>query len=297
MIKKALFTVFVLCSVFSAQAKKPEQPIPWRQNITMLVVPREPQVVEVALDVTRYYPVLLVCYQPMPSGLLLHAWNGKGWVAVSEEEYANGTFFSTPPKRAVIVESEQTPAPDSLIPDGSWCPRGFRLSSTDRRVLIHLLGRQFNFPYRYWLQFSKRYNYEIEEINPTLINIVWWHYRGDKLLPALKERDYEADMSFWQPLEISQPEPIEPVQLIEPESVEPAETPAEEPEPQKEIEEETEQEITVDTPEEKAMVGSTNDIEKIIQELSEPAEAPAQKFDPFSTNDVPAAELVPLPTE
>jgi hypothetical protein len=279
MLKKFIVTLFLLSNAVAAQAQESGSSVPWRENITMLAVPREPQTVQVALDISRHYPVLLVCYQPMQKEPVLHAWNGDGWVAVSPEEYVNGTFFTTPPQQAVIVESELRPAPGILVPDGTWCKEGYRLRSTDRRVLIHLLGRHFNFPYRNWSRFAKRYEYKIEEINPSLTNVFWWHYRGDEVLPALKARDFEADMDFWQPLEITAAEPVEPVDLKAPEPVMPAEEPA------------------GSAAKPAASSASVEEIAKTLGEADPPADAPVQEMDPFSTNDVPAAVLVPLPTE
>ncbi|MBC8207037.1 MAG: hypothetical protein ISR85_00640 [Kiritimatiellales bacterium] len=293
MFKKALLTVLVLLGAISLYAQ--EEEIPWRQNITMLVVPREPLAIQVAQDISRRYPVLLVCYQSTPAEPVLHAWNGKSWVPVATADYVNGTFFTHRPRHAVIVEAEGQPAPDILIPDGTWCESGNRLTSTDTRVMIHLLGRYFDFPYRYWMQFSKRYGYTLEEINPALINVFWWHYRADEAIAAFKARDFDLDMDKWFFLDITPPEPIEPVVIkAEPETLPPAETPAEEM-----IEEPTEipaeaipmdDEVTVD----ETIIDVTETAPEVaIEEVA----APVVEINPFSTNDIPAAELIVLPAE
>ncbi|MDH3345937.1 MAG: hypothetical protein OEL75_02010, partial [Kiritimatiellaceae bacterium] len=225
MFKKLILTILFLLSAFNLYA---QEEIPWRQNITMLVVPREPLAVQVAQDIAMRYPILLVCYQQTGHSVVLHAWNGEAWVQVSGEDYINGTFFTHRPQHAVIVERDDQPAPKGLVPDGIWCEHGNRLSTTSPRAMIHLLGRHFDFPYRYWMQFSKRYNYALEEINPSLINVYWWHYRGDQVRPALAMRDFDRDMNNWHDLEITPPEPVEPVLIeAEPEFIEPAEIPAE----------------------------------------------------------------------
>ena len=261
----------------------------------MLVVPREPLAVQVAQDISRRYPVLLVCYQVTPAEPVLHAWNGKSWVPVTTADYVNGTFFTHRPRHAVIVEPEGSPAPEILIPDGTWCESGNRLTSTNTRVMIHLLGRYFDFPYRYWVQFSKRYNYTLEETNPALINVPWVHYRGDKIVPAFKKRDSDLDMDKWFFLDITPPEPIEPVVIeAEPEALPPAEIPAEEL-----IEEPAEEPVELPAEEPAATV------EEIVVELTETVPnvvieevtAPAVEVSPFSTNDIPAAELIVLPAE
>jgi len=146
--KKLLYILLALTGALTLAAQ--EEKIPWQKDITMLMVPRDPVVVQVARDVAQNYPVLLVCYQQIPeTGTpLLHAWDGSDWVSVTLKSYTNGTFFTTPPQHTVIVENEGQPAPDVLVPNESWCDSGNRLSSTDTRVLIHLLGRHFNLPYQ-----------------------------------------------------------------------------------------------------------------------------------------------------
>lgn len=326
MFKKALVSILVLFGACSLYAQEKEI-IPWRQNITMLVVPREPMAIQLAQDISRRYPTLLVCYQTTPAQTVLHAWNGEEWLGISDVDYTNGTFFTHRPRRAVIVEKENNSAPELLIPDGTWCNEISRISSTDTRVMIHLLGRHFDFPYRYWMQFAKRYNYELEEINPALINVPWIHYRGDEIIAAFKARDDERDMDKWSTLNITSPEPIEPVLMEEdPGDLPPAEIPAEKTEnelggmsdkdvinelvemPTNEtIEVETQPkhvEITVETAAPEAPSIERKEVEKELS-LPEPVEKTAPELmkeiqetveedgvNLFSTNDVPAAEVI-----
>jgi len=256
-------------------------------NITMLIVPREARPVQIAQDIAYYYPTLLLTYNQTPEGLALHAWNGSAWVSVSPEDYRTGAFFMTSPRRCVIVDSEEAPAPEALIPDGTWCPAGKRLASTDPRVLIHLLGRYFDFPQRRWKLFAKRYDYTIDEINPAMINIQWWHYSADVYLDKLRKRQLSRDMDKWYDLGITPPVPVYPAPM--------------------------EDDLLGDLPalpEAPAMAepaGTTNEksaVEEILEELDEKAEpvtAPettveTNAVNPFSTEDMPEAEIV-LPKE
>ena len=301
MIKKTVLSVLVLLGAVNLYAQE-EEIIPWRENITMLVVPRESQVIQVVQDISRRYPVLLVCYQSTPAEPVLHAWNGESWVGVSTTDYTNGTFFTHRPRHTVIVEKEGRPAPELLIPDGTWCDSGNRLTSADTRVMIHLLGRHFDFPYRYWMQFSKRYNYALEDINPALINVLWWHYRGDKVIAAFKARDFDRDMDKWIDLEITPPAPIEPVMMeAEPEALPPSELPAFElpaeeviDEPVKLPAEEPIVEVEAVQPEPVSAETVEKTVAEIMEEISE--KAPTAEITLFSTNDIPPAELI-LPAE
>lgn len=300
MFKKALLPILVLLGAFSLYAQE-EETISWRKDITLLLVPREPTTIQVAQDISRRYPVLLVCYQQTQSGVSLYAWNGAGWVTVSNEDYVNGTFFTNRPRHMVIVEKEDQPAPEALIPDGFWCANGNRLTSTAPRVVIHLLGRYFDFPYRYWMQFSKRYDYALEQINPGLINVFWWHYRGDKVLPAMKARDLEADMEKWLFLDITPPVPVEPVMIEEePEALPVVEIPAEEVVEILEIEPDPAME-TLDEVSQSDVDNVTAVMESIESQEAKTLDAevpavetnpPVIEVDPFSADDIPAAVVV-----
>jgi hypothetical protein len=226
----------------------------WRSepDITMLVVPRQPEPVRIAQDMAARRPVLLVTYQTVADDDVdIRAWNGDAWVSVSPEAYQSGDFFSTPPSHTILVQSKTAPAPDLLIPDGSWCTSGNRLTSTEPRVMLHLLGRYFDISYNDWKALSWRYRLPLNVINPGQVNIPWWHFRGEDINRMREERNLAADMENWFLLDIEPPEPVEPVDLEPEPDVEPAETPAAEP-----TEEDAEKE---DLPE-----GSADDDESVL---------------------------------
>jgi len=237
-----------------------------KNEITMLIVPRDAKTIQLAKDIADAYPVLLVVYRQTGGVLDLHAWNGESWVAVSVEDYTNGTFFANAPKHAILIQPGRVSVPDMLTPSGVWCQSGNRLLSTDPRVLIHLLGRHFDFPYRHWKELADRYGYTLEQVNPALINVYWWHYRGDVVRNKLAQRDPEADLDQWYALEIIPP-PAPPV-----------EEPAEE-------EAETEPEPVIAEPAEEAPVEAEE------TEVEEPA---TEK--PLPVEEVPAAPAEEPPT-
>jgi hypothetical protein len=205
MFKKLVLLTVMALSVLSLPAQA------WRNDeITMLVMPREAIPLQIAQDISRRYPVLIVSYQLSRGGVKLHAWTGDNWVPVSVAEYTNGTFFAVRPIAAVVVEPKKFYAPELLNPT-LWCPAFSRITSTDPRTLLHLLGLQFDFPFRHWNQFAKRYGYELEEINPTLHNVHWWHLRGDRFLEKRAKRDFEIDRNQWYALTPMPPEAVEPV--------------------------------------------------------------------------------------
>lgn len=200
----ALATVLVL-SVFLLPAQASQ-----KDYITMLVVPRDVIPIQVGQDISRRYPVLLVSYQLTRGSLKLHAWNGDSWVAVPVEDYTNGTFFATRPKRAILVESEQVHAPDVLVPSRIWCENASRLTSTDPRVMLHLLGLYFDFSFSNWEHLAKRYGYSIEQINPTLKNVHWWNFYSATQPGANAQRDFSADLTKWLDIKTLPLPPIVP---------------------------------------------------------------------------------------
>lgn len=213
-----MFKKLVLLSVAVLSALSLTVQAGWKSKITMLVMPEDKIPLQIAQDISRRYPVLLVSYRLVYGELKLYAWNDETWVSVPVEDYANGTFFANRPSHAIVVEHERFHAPAILTPNSTWCESASRLSSTDPRVLLHLLGLHFDFPFRYWNQLAERYGYALEEINPTLENVHWWNIRGDELVEKRAKRDFALDMDKWHYLEPLPPPAVEPV-LIEKEPV------------------------------------------------------------------------------
>jgi hypothetical protein len=310
MLKKLSLLIVVVLSAISLSAQTLQ-----KDDITMLVVPREKIPLQIAQDISRRYPVVIVSYQQVQGDLQLHAWNGDSWVGVSKEDYTSGTFFTTPPKHAIVLENERMRAPEILVPHSTWCASANRLTSTDPRVMIHLLGLHFDFPFRHWDQFAKRYGYELEEINPALDNVHWWDLRGDILLEKRANRDFSANLDQWYVLE---PIPAPVTEPVIAEATEPmVATPAvpSEPEPGA-----TAVDIKAKAPEpgdirpapaaepsavlkpapvmEPApMIKTAPVIETEKATKPAPAEEPAATVaaDPFSSEEIPAAEIVVPP--
>ena len=286
MFKKTLPLCLVLIYTLTVQVSA-------KNDITMLVVPREAKTIQIAQDIAEHYPILIVCYQQTHNLPKLHAWNGEGWIELSVEDYETGVFFENPPQHAIIIEPENTPSAKLLVPGGLWCENGNRLTTTDPRTMTHLLGLYFNFQHRQWKQLAQAHGFSIADINPNLVNIYWWQYPEKH--PTL---DVDADMSHWLTLDITPPEPVEPIVIEEePEPIAPVETPAIELEIEEElpeiapVEEKTEPIIAAigeAKPEENPLVNEVA-IEEIIEALKA---APEVVLDPFSAKEIPAAEVI-----
>ena len=278
MIKKNVLTILILLSAVCLNAQTNP-----KKEITMLVVPRDAKTIQIAQDIAEHYPVLIVCYQQTHNLPKLHAWNGDGWVDISVEDYETGVFFENPPQHAIIIEPENTPAAEVLVPDGTWCKSGNRLTTTDPRTMIHLLGLYFDFQHRQWKQLAQAHGLSVADINPGLLNIYWWQYPEKR--PTL---DPEDDMDHWLFLDITPPPPVEPVVTEEePIAIAPAEIPAIE----------VEEKLPETAPAEEAPVAKKT-IEELIKALEEAApETQSTVVDPFLATEIPAAEVVLPPTE
>jgi hypothetical protein len=310
MLKKLVLLAVVVLSSLSLPAQAS-----WRnEDITMLVMPCEAIPLQIAQDISRRYPVVIVSYQLVQGELKLHAWNGDSWVAVSIEDYTNGTFFANRPKRAIVVENERLQAPAAVIPNSIWCESATRITSTDPRTLLHLLGLSFDFPFRYWNLFATRYGFSLEQINPTLHNVYWWHLRGDVLVEKRAQRDFSIDLDKWHYLGTLPPPAVVPVAMeAEAAVAAPAapkktgtgatavditakapETPAIKPapaiapvvkaEPVKAVEPAPVVEPVAPAP--------VVEMEPVVETAPAAKTAAVAEADPFSTNEIPAAEIV-----
>jgi len=203
-----VFLLVCLVAVPSYAAKK---------EITLLVVPKEETCMRIALDLANNYPVMVLAYSQLGKTLRIQGWTGTKWVGIRTESYKEGTFFKVGPDRAILIESEDVPLPEQLVPPTSWCPASTKISTAQPRVVLHLLGRYFDFPYEHWKWFAGRYGFTLDEINPEGLNIHWYHRRLDENL--FHKRAYgNDDIQFWVPLTEAIVPVVEVPVLEEPES-------------------------------------------------------------------------------
>lgn len=173
--KWACCMIFVCGIALSATARKEE--------VTLVLVPRDESVKQVGLDLAARYPTLLIGYRILPNNAVsLHGWTGRKWVNVSLEDYAAGNFFQKGPNSALIIEKKGASVPAGLIPPESWCAEVSKITTADVRPLLHLVGQYYDFRHKDWKWFANRYSQEIDAINPEGLNMAWYHKRlGDHL--------------------------------------------------------------------------------------------------------------------
>ena len=188
-IKLILLACFICSMVLSSQARKEE--------ITLIMVPREDPAVQMALDVANRYPSLLISYLVSGNGSVsLHGWTGTQWVNIKPEDFVAGSFFKNGPNSALIIEKDGAPVSDALIPSVDWCSDVAKITTTEIRPLIHLVGQYYNFDFKDWKWFSKRYNQTINAINPEGLNISWYHKQLKEHFEDV-EKEGTSDLQYW----------------------------------------------------------------------------------------------------
>lgn len=208
---KYFFVVAVLCNlVFSAHARKEE--------VTLVMVPREELTVRLGIDLANRYPTLLVSYRVLANGSVsLHGWTGTQWVNIKTEDYEAGSFFKNGPNSALIIEEENTPVPESMIPSEDWCQDVSKVTTTKTRPLIHLVGQYYNFDFKDWQWFSRRYNQPIDAINPENLNMSWYHKRLNDHLGGSDQQGI-SDLQYWESVRQSMTVPDSDLEEVDVES-------------------------------------------------------------------------------
>ena len=165
-----------------------------KDEVTLVLMPRDKILKKVGLDLAKRYPLLFITYKVQPNGSIsLHGWTGSAWVKVTTQEYLAGTFFKNGPTSALIVEKQNVPVPTLLIPPKKWCKEVVKIKTTQLRPLLHLTGRYFDFPYKYWSYFSKRATLPLTDINPENHNLSWYQKSNKQTQYSLKQ-----DLQYWQ---------------------------------------------------------------------------------------------------
>jgi len=169
----------------------------WADEITLLMVPDDPKVVKIGLDITSHHPsILLVKYKlGAQNTARIFGWKGTEWVTISNSNFINGKFFKEGPKKTIIVESDYI-FPNALIPREDWCANVYKISTTQTSSLIHLLGINIGFNNSDWQSFSNIYNLPISKINPNFKGLKWYHRR---LSDVVRSSEYinSEDKKYW----------------------------------------------------------------------------------------------------
>ncbi|MEE9368637.1 MAG: hypothetical protein V3V05_07195 [Pontiella sp.] len=188
---KILYSIILCgCAIAAVHASR-------KDEVTLLMVPREDGAMRVGMDIANRYPTLLLSYKVGNNGAVsLHGWSGKEWVNVELQNFHEGNFFKTGPDSALVIEVEGSPVPETLVPPEGWCGSAYKITTTDVRPLLHLVGQYYDFKYKEWSWFAENYRLPLDAINPEGLNVSWYHKRFNE---HLKKQDAVIgdDLQYW----------------------------------------------------------------------------------------------------
>ena len=152
--KKAIWTLAVAAVVLGGAALTPAAA---QEDAVLLVAPSRFEVMQVAFDVARRYPTVLVSYQGAPDAPTLHVWNGYEWMALALADYQSGAFLQSYPGRTVLLGYDSL-LPASLRSIGSLCDQTTQIPALEKHALVNAIVSYLPFTPSDWRWFAGRYN-------------------------------------------------------------------------------------------------------------------------------------------
>jgi hypothetical protein len=146
----------------------------------LLVAPSRYTVMQVAFDVARRYPTVLVSYQGSGDALALHVWDGTTWIPLTVSDYQSGSFLATYPGRVILVGGDDI-LPVETRKVSAWCDSVAQVPALETSGLVNGIGTILPFTPADWRWFAGRYNL-------TLRNVA-----EDEQLAARRENWYAED--------------------------------------------------------------------------------------------------------
>ena len=119
---------------------------------------------QVAFDVARRYPTVLVSYQGTANEPVLHVWNGYEWMPLALADYQSGAFLQSYPGRTVFLGGDDL-LPASLRDINAWCANSTQIPMLDRHALVNAIGSYLPFTPADWRWFAGRYNLTLKNAN------------------------------------------------------------------------------------------------------------------------------------
>ncbi len=126
-------------------------------DAVLLVAPARFAVMQVAFDVARRYPTVLVSYQGSATEPVLHVWNGYEWMPLSLTDYQSGAFLQSYPGRTIFLGDDAL-LPTSLRSISAWCDKTTQVSQLEKEALVNAIGTYLPFTPSDWRWFAGRYN-------------------------------------------------------------------------------------------------------------------------------------------
>lgn len=148
-------------------------------DYTLIVAPARFSVIQVAFDLIKKRPSVLVSYRGEASTTepQLYAWNGAEWVGVSLQDYRDVRFLQDSPKQVVLLGDENT-LPKSLREATGWAKNIQIITSLDNASLVNEFGRLFKWTAKEWNWFSARYNLKLQDESEPYRHSSWYDQPG-----------------------------------------------------------------------------------------------------------------------
>jgi hypothetical protein len=134
-----------------------------QENAVLLVTPSRYSVMQVAFDVARRYPTVLVSYQGTDKDPVLHVWNGYEWMPLSLADYQSGAFLQSYPARAIFLGDDAL-LPASLRSINAWCDKSTQIPALGNHELVNGIGSYLPFTPSDWRWFAGRYNLTLKNL-------------------------------------------------------------------------------------------------------------------------------------
>jgi len=194
-----------------------------QEDAVLLVTPSRYLVMQVAFDVARRYPTVLVSYQGAPEEPILHVWNGYEWMPLSLADYQSGAFLQSYPARTIFLGDDAL-LPKGLRSIGTWCSRSTQIPGLTPAELVNGIGRYIPFTPADWRWFSGRYNLKLANLKAQeqaeAKNETWYDSTGPMEDPAPGFFKYFTRSRHSRVQGTGETAPMEPVRVFEGEVVE-----------------------------------------------------------------------------
>lgn len=216
--KKLVWVLTVVAVVLGSAAVAPASA---QSDAVLLVTPSRYSVMQVAFDVARRYPTVLVSYQGSAAEPLLHVWNGYEWMPLSLADYQSGAFLQSYPARTIFLGDDAL-LPAGLRSVGAWCDTTTQIPGLETHALVNAIGHYLPFMPADWRWFAGRYNLTLTNLKAEEAEAAkretWYDGKG-----AVKDPEpgfFKYFTRSRRSREAAQAAPMEPVQVFEGETVE-----------------------------------------------------------------------------
>jgi hypothetical protein len=177
------------------------------RDVTLLVIPARPRVVQVALDMVQLRSVTLVTWYGATNTAepLLHLWAGSDWQYVSLSDFTDKTFMAGNVSKAIVVGDDQI-VPRVLLASMPWCSNVERLKTINVADLVNGFDKTFKFREKEWKWLAERYELTLTDLNAERRTRNPYATPRSKL--PLEKREFKQEKGDMPPAKIIEEKPV-----------------------------------------------------------------------------------------